>query len=61
MLRPCADVGFDLGTLRVDICVVLFDLLHEVGILKHPIDPRIPANLPALGVGGISVIYVAEA
>ena len=61
MACPCADVGFDLGTLRVDICAALFDLLREVGILKHPIDPRIPANPSDLRVDGISVIYVAEA
>ena len=61
MLRPCVDVGFDFRTLRVDICLALLDPLREVGMLKHPIDPRIPANPLAPGVGSISVICVAEA
>ena len=61
MSCPCIDVGFDLGALGVDICVAFFDPLREVGILKHPIDPGIPTNPPALGIRGISVIDVAEA
>ena len=61
MLCPSVDVGFDFGTLRVDVCVALFDPLREIGILKHPIDPGIPTNPPTLRVGGISVINVSEA
>ena len=61
MLCPCVDLGFDFGTLGVDICVALFDTLSEVGILKHPIDPGIPTYPPALRIRGISVIDVAEA
>ena len=61
MLCPCVDVGFDFGTLSVDICVALFDPLREVGVLNHPIDPRVPTNPPALRVGGVRVINVSEA